>query len=194
MDSSVPRYPPVHPGPLDLSMEEEESLLGIPTLLKHHRKPKFQFPTPRFRTAIAFVVTALFSGLLFYFILFSLVFSRPSLHALSKGYLYDDPYTVTVYSPPLPTNLDARPPGLNVDGLLEKNPDELRAMIATTNGYFVRDWSLYLGWNNVSEHRLRRAQNADLTEDALYYRSSTFPCGTPESNTCYTFIYICPSL
>jgi hypothetical protein len=140
-------------------MEEEETLLGFPALskYKYYRKHKLQFTTPRLRSAIAFVVTALFSGLLFYFILFSLVLSRPSLHALSNGYLYDA--TVTVY-PPSPTYLEENPPGLNVDGLLEMSPDELRAMIATTDGYFARDWSLYLGWNNVSKHRVARA-NAD---------------------------------
>jgi hypothetical protein len=33
---------------------------------------------------------------------------------------------------------------------LELTVDELKAMVARTKGYFVRDWSLYLGWNNVS--------------------------------------------
>jgi hypothetical protein len=140
-------------------MEEEETLLGHPALPKHHRKQ--QISIPRFRTTIAFVATALFSGLIFYFIAFSLVLSRPSLRASSKDYLYGDDIqeplyaTVTVtetYSPPLPTNLEEKPPGLSVDGLLDLSPAELRAMIATTNGYFVRDWSLGLGWNNVSKH------------------------------------------
>lgn len=27
--------------------------------------------------------------------------------------------------------------------------EELRAMVSKTKGYFARDWSLYLGWNNV---------------------------------------------
>lgn len=29
------------------------------------------------------------------------------------------------------------------------NEDQLRAMIATTKGYYARDYSLWLGWNNV---------------------------------------------
>ena len=27
--------------------------------------------------------------------------------------------------------------------------DELRNMVSQTNGYFGRDWSVHLGWNNV---------------------------------------------
>lgn len=153
VDLAVTRYPPTASPPLDRDMEEEEVLLGRPAMPKHHRKHKQHFPTlPRLRTTVTFLVKALFSGLLFYYILSLLVFSRPSLH---KGYLYDEAYTtVTMDSPPLPTNLEEKPPGLNANGLLEMSPDELRAMIATTNGYFARDWSLYLGWNNVSGHCL----------------------------------------
>lgn len=31
----------------------------------------------------------------------------------------------------------------------DKNLEELRAMVATTKGYYARDWSLGLGWNNM---------------------------------------------
>jgi hypothetical protein len=33
--------------------------------------------------------------------------------------------------------------------LNDKNLDELGAMVATTKGYYARDWSLGLGWNNI---------------------------------------------
>ena len=136
-------------------MEKEETLLGHPAMPKYHWK--LQFPMPRFRITVAFVVTVLLSGLLFYFIVFSL-----ALHASSKSFFYGEDIqyaTVTVTKeyppPPLPTNL-VIPPDLNVDGLLDMSPAELRAMIATTNGYLARDWSLYLGWNNVRKPCLRK--------------------------------------
>jgi hypothetical protein len=33
--------------------------------------------------------------------------------------------------------------------LEDKTLEELREMVATTKGYYARDWSLGLGWNNV---------------------------------------------
>lgn len=141
-------------------MEEEEALLGHdhPAMPKQRKQ---QFPLPRFRTSITFVLTALFTGFLFYFIVFSVILSKPSLRASSKDYLFGDDdlqdalyQTVTVtVAPPLPTDLEEKPPGLNVEGLVELSPDELREMVAGTNGYLVRDWSLGLGWNNVRSHR-----------------------------------------
>lgn len=136
-------------------MEEEETLLGRGAAPKRRET---HFSLPRFRTSIIFVIAALFSGLIFYFIVFILILSRPTLRSSSKQYIFGDDVqeplhdTVTVtytYTPPLPTNLDEKPPGLSQDGILDLSPDELRAMIAKTQGYFVRDWSLGLGWNNV---------------------------------------------
>jgi hypothetical protein len=73
-----------------------------------------------------------------------------------------------LYPPPPDHNLPWhkewwRPPPFEGHGHWQKNsvphawtektwrmsPPELRGMIAGTNGYYVRDWSVGLGWNNV---------------------------------------------
>ncbi|KZO92541.1 hypothetical protein CALVIDRAFT_487371 [Calocera viscosa TUFC12733] len=40
-------------------------------------------------------------------------------------------------------------PGLPGPNPLQRNMDEVRAVVESTRGYFVRDWSLWLGWNNM---------------------------------------------
>lgn len=53
----------------------------------------------------------------------------------------------SVFLPPT-LSLSPVPPKLkHGDGYLEL--EELRSMVSQTKGYFARDYSLHLGWNNV---------------------------------------------
>lgn len=150
-------------------MEEEGSLLG------HAATPRQQKPSSllrRYRNSVTFLILGFFLGFLVYFALFSSILSRDSLHNASTdvvlGEKVQEPLHQTVYqtvrvtvtatatatatetySVPLPTDVQEKPPGLNEQGLLELSLDQLRARIATTEGYLARDWSLRLGWNNV---------------------------------------------
>lgn len=134
---------------------EEEALLGGLGRRGHNANKYSPNPT-RFRSTVIFLATALLSGTVFFIIIISLAFSRPSLKASSHQYLFGEelkpppPETVTVQATVTETVYPPPPiPTLNVDGLLEMNLDELKDMVDSTNGYLARDWSLGLGWNNV---------------------------------------------
>ena len=155
-------------------LEEEEGLLGHAEPSTKKRSTR-RFALPKIRTSLSFILIALLSGLLFYLVVFTVILSKPSLRATGKKYLFgddeeiwsspqesdipfDEVYTVqstSSSSSGLPTMIpppSATPTLASEDGLLELSAAELRAMVGRTKGYFVRDWSLALGWNNVGPH------------------------------------------
>ena len=81
------------------------------------------------------------------------------------------------FTEPMPPSPATMPTLVSEDGLLELSVDELKAMVGRTKGYFVRDWSLGLGWNNVRTplihsyptlaHNLRICQVRYIIEAAL---------------------------
>ncbi|KAG8806486.1 hypothetical protein FRC17_004968, partial [Serendipita sp. 399] len=152
-------------------MEEEEGLLGNGHSSGHSnghaykRRSRHMLHGLRGSISIKFILTAMCSGLIFYLLVFSVILSRPSLKATSQKYIFGDPqYPPSVYpwddgthngssaGFPFPDSEHWMPrpfPSLTTNGLLELSLDELKAMVDSTNGYFVRDWSLGLGWNNM---------------------------------------------
>lgn len=52
--------------------------------------------------------------------------------------------------PSLQAQLLSDPSEVQWQPLPERSVRELQDMVATTKGFYVRDWSLHLGWNNVS--------------------------------------------
>jgi hypothetical protein len=158
-------------------LEEREGLLGHPEPASKRRTRGFALP--RVRASLSFILIAIISGLIFYLVVFLVILSKAELKATSKHYLFGDedmPNDGHWPGPPpghgneefdigwdgaLPEHhastsslLLSPPPSATPtlasdEGLLELTVDELKAMISRTKGYFVRDWSLYLGWNNV---------------------------------------------
>lgn len=147
---------------------EEEALLGDqahhgPGISKHKKQPN------RIKSTAIFLTTALIAGTGLILIIGTFILSRPELRASSHDYIFGQEYgssdankgqgsspsVVTVFDTVTElatTTVDPPPPvpTLNAEGILEKNLDELRAMVDGTKGYLARDWSLGLGWNNVS--------------------------------------------
>ena len=51
---------------------------------------------------------------------------------------------------PAPAPILSNPHNLQWEPLPERSVAQLRDLVATTKGFYARDWSLGLGWNNVS--------------------------------------------
>ena len=60
----------------------------------------------------------------------------------------------------------------------------LSDMVAKTNGFYARDYSLWLGWNNVCNPRKSYLRLLTIMIDALYHRSSnpSWPDTEPYNN------------
>lgn len=152
-------------------LEEQQGLLGHQERKKRSTR---SFGLPRLRTSLTFISIAIFSGLIFYLLVFTVILSKPSLRATGRKYIFGDEEAPFWPQPPLQDDYDygydeqfseshsssslglvhsppsATPTLASEDGLLELSIGELKEMVASTKGYFVRDWSLGLGWNNVS--------------------------------------------
>lgn len=146
--------------------EDQITLLdkSSPTRARHSR-PSTMFHLPRCRITLPLLAGAILSALLLYLSLFSFVFTKPtpSLQDPDPVIVNDRPLvsTTTVYATKTVTETItevtktvatqvALPFPLAEEGILkDKTLDELKDMVKSTNGYFVRDWSLGLGWNNV---------------------------------------------
>jgi hypothetical protein len=73
---------------------------------------------------------------------------------------------------PLPTSTDIppEPPSPSLASA-ELTLEQIRDIVAPTRGYFSRDYSLYLGWNNVSTTSIGSAERTEsLFVDAVYHR------------------------
>ncbi len=58
--------------------------------------------------------------------------------------------------------------------------EQIKDIVATTRGFFSRDYSLSLGWNNVSiRGNLIQSRTDDPKIDAIYPRSSPLPSKSP---------------
>ncbi|KIM22748.1 hypothetical protein M408DRAFT_28494 [Serendipita vermifera MAFF 305830] len=152
-------------------LEEQQGLLGHPEPAHTHKRRSARWGFPRFRTSLSFILIAIFSGILFYLLVFSVVLSKPSLRATGRKYIFGDDQEPYWPHPPLHDDFEyaydeehavtslaefsqssapsATPTLTSEDGLLELSVDDLKAMVSRTKGYFVRDWSLALGWNNM---------------------------------------------
>jgi hypothetical protein len=53
--------------------------------------------------------------------------------------------------------------------------EQIRDIVATTRGFFSRDYSLYLGWNNVSIRQSDSSRTDNSRIDAIYYGCSPPP-------------------
>jgi hypothetical protein len=119
---------------------------------------------------IGFFTPFLLTGLLVYLTFFSPLWRLPNWHLSS--HLYPDPLS---------------PSSSPVSDVLTL--EQIRDIVAPTRGLFSRDYSLYLGWNNVSGVFLHwiSATN-DLSTDAVYHRGCTPSGRTAESHLGYTFV------
>jgi hypothetical protein len=184
-------------------LEECQGLLGHSNPASKTRTTR-RFALPRIRAPLSFILTAVISGLIFYLVVFIVILSKTELKATSKHYLLGDeggpeddrPWLAPLsgpgnqhfnpgwdgtYSehrslglPPPPPS--ATPTLVSEEGLLELSVDELKAMVGRTNGYFVRDWSLYLGWNNVRPSPLLEPILANVFLFVRCATSSRLPC------------------
>lgn len=120
----------------------------------------------RLRTA-GFYSLAILFGLLVHTLFFSSLFSRTSSIPLSKSleklHLGCD-VPLTLYDNSANSNDDEGPPArivrekyirpgfgnyIDEDENRWSSLGELARMVGMTKGFYVRDWSLWLGWNNV---------------------------------------------
>jgi hypothetical protein len=91
----------------------------------------------------------------------------------------------TILAPPLPSSPES-------DVL---SPEQIRDIVAPTRGFFSRDYSLGLGWNNVSVycgirnwHRI--SAKDDILTVAVYHRGRTPSGRTAESHLSFTFVHL----
>lgn len=131
--------------PTMLEMEEEGLLGNSPAPHKrlqnlyHSRRFNLKAFIPRSRASVLYTISASFAGLFLYFIFFSST-GFGLLHTADAGeWAIFDNKSHPISDLPL----------LASEGLLELSIDELRERVSKTNGYFARDWSLSLGWNNM---------------------------------------------
>ncbi|PVG00773.1 hypothetical protein CPB86DRAFT_754331 [Serendipita vermifera] len=122
-----------------------------------------------------FFGTAAIAGILFNLLFFQLYNTRSS----QIVHLDDSSTETQCPLPPAVTNVPKTSP-LQWRPLEDKTLEELRDMVATTKGYYARDWSLGLGWNNmryIIEASLLHAQLLNRTlvlPSFVYARSCEF--------------------
>jgi hypothetical protein len=136
-----------------------------PSQLSHgriYRRCRALLRSSPFRSGI-FFGAVIFSSLIFYTTFLSprgLLLRRPQdWHGFSQHKLLHPDLEQTFPSTPLstPTTLaeiplpSPPPPPISNDLTVE----QIRDIVASTRGFFTRDYSLGLGWNNVSERVVR---------------------------------------
>ena len=73
--------------------------------------------------------------------------------------------------------------------------NQLQALVNKTKGYYARDYSLGLGWNNVGvSTSLVTRLTPTLPAGTIYYRSSIPASTTPQQNTGDPILYLCTIL
>jgi len=115
----------------------------------------------KLQSSLLFLGTAAISGILFNLLFFQLY--APYHRSVSPPEIKNEPDKCEIPEGPPVSPLQWQP-------LADKNLDELREMIATTKGYYVRDWSLGLGWNNM-----RYIVEASLLHAQLLNRTLVIP-------------------
>lgn len=71
--------------------------------------------------------------------------------------------------------------------------EELVQLVSTTEGYFTRDWSLGLGWNNVCSDFVNMIR-ANVIADAVYNRLSITTSKASSEDTHYSIVRLCTKL
>ena len=85
------------------------------------------------------------------------------------------------------------PPGPHSHTLAsaELTLEQIRGIVAPTRGFFSRDYSLHLGWNNVSITGIRSAERTESPfVDAVYHRFCLPSSRTARSHLGYSFIHL----
>jgi hypothetical protein len=115
----------------------------------------------KLQSSLLFLGTAAISGILFNLLFFQLY--APYHHPVVISDSVIQPNKCEAPQGPSISPLQWQP-------LDDKNLGELRTMIATTRGYYARDWSLGLGWNNM-----RYIVEASLLHAQLLNRTLVIP-------------------
>jgi hypothetical protein len=94
-----------------------------------------------------------------------------------------------------PTSSHPPIPSQYSDSLLldnnELSLEALQSIVAGTRGYYARDYSMGLGWNNVSYFQFRAPfSGAYLRPDAIHHRDFSLSRFTAQSHNYNTFICI----
>ena len=93
---------------------------------------------------------------------------------------------------PLPTSTDIlpEPPSPSLASA-ELTLEQVRDIVAPTRGFFTRDYSLSLGWNNVSITSIRSAERTESQfVDAVYNRCCLPSSRIAQSHLGYPFIHL----
>jgi hypothetical protein len=101
-------------------------------------------------------------------------------------------FTPTTHSLPSPTSADI-PPELPspFPAHDELTLEQIRDIVAPTRGFFSRDYSVHLGWNNVSIHGITSAQQTENPSiDAVYYRCCIPSSGIASSHLGHSFVHL----
>jgi hypothetical protein len=73
--------------------------------------------------------------------------------------------------------------------------EQIRNIVAPTRGFFSRDYSLHLGWNNVSRTGISSAERTESPFiDAVYHRRCLPSSGIAQSHFGYSFIHLRPHM
>ncbi len=73
--------------------------------------------------------------------------------------------------------------------------DRVRNMVSKTKGYYVRDYSLGLGWNNVGGSIPQGVlTHSAWFADAIHYRGQPVTCSSSQPDVGTPFICLCPCL
>lgn len=130
----------------------------------------------KFQSSLLFLGTAAISGILFNLLFFQFYnTNHPSL-AVSETVVQTEKCELP--NQPLVSPLQWQP-------LEDKNLDELRAMVAKTKGYYARDWSLGLGWNNMRYIVEAALQHAELLNRTLVLPSFVY------ARACQFDLHVC---
>lgn len=70
----------------------------------------------------------------------------------------------------------------------------LTDMVSKTNGFYARDYSLWLGWNNVRGYLQGYLRSLTTVKDALHHRNSSPSWSNTEPNNRHTILCICSSV
>ena len=121
---------------------------------------------------------------------------RPSdWYGLSRPQrVHADPsvFLSATHAHPSPTSTDI-PPELPSPPLTsaELTLEQVRDIVASTRGFFSRDYSLHLGWNNVSITGITSARRTESPfVDAVYHRFCLPSSRVAQPHLGYSFIYL----
>ena len=131
---------------------------------------------------VVFVALAIMAGV-FICVTVSAFYRRPQyVHRLPSP-----PGTTIEHVASMSTSTPAEPNGTGEDLSLE----ELRKVVSQSKGYWARDYSLNLGWNNVSRDHPPDFSTSKDPLDALYNRNRSFPRHASQSHSHPSLLRLC---